>query len=43
MKKILLFGLSLLLVGCNTVPNNYSDEIKTELPTPIYKKRYKVS
>lgn len=38
MKYIILLA-TLLLVGCNSVPNDYRDELKTEMPTPIYKKR----
>lgn len=40
MKKILAsIGVLLLIAGCNSVPNDYRDELKTEQPTPIYKKR----
>jgi curli production assembly/transport component CsgG len=38
MKYIIILA-SLLLVGCNSVPKDYRDELKTEQPTPIYKKR----
>ena len=41
MKKILVAGLAILLAGCNSLStNDYRDELKTEQPTPIYKKRF---
>jgi len=40
MKLLLSAGVSLLfLAGCNSVTKDYRDELKTEMPTPIYKKR----
>lgn len=39
MKLLLTIGMALLLVGCNSVSRDYRDELKTEMPTPIYKKR----
>ena len=41
MKLLYAIGLALMLVGCNSYPkNDYRDELKTEMPTPIYKKRF---
>jgi curli production assembly/transport component CsgG len=40
MKRLLAsVGALLLIAGCSSVPNDYRDELKTEQPTPIYKKR----
>lgn len=41
MKILCAVGLALMLVGCNSYPkNDFRDELKTEMPTPIYKKRF---
>ena len=37
--KYIILALTLALAGCNSVPKDYWDELKSEQPTPIYKKR----